>query len=154
MFTTINLKRPNKHGITILELNGPDGSLEVKFISRLSKRERRAVIRSFLIQIRPWIRHFSAGAISHSEYGVIRDRRTIRRGIKDSRAEPLSSMSGALGFGIRMRRLELGLSQSELAGMVGIQRTHLNALERGLYLPNSKTRTEIKRVLNFPSADV
>lgn len=135
--------------MTTLELDGPDSELHLKFLSRLGKRERRAVIRSFLVQIRPWIQYFTRAAIDHSHDGLIRERRAVRRGVNILQSNPLSSLPGALGFKIRMKRLELGLSQTQLSEMTGIRRSHLSDLERGLHLPNAKTRAEIERVLKI-----
>lgn len=137
--------------MTTLELAGPDSELQLKFLSRLGKRERRAVVRSSLVQIRPWIQHFTEAAVDHSGDGLIRDRRATRRGVKVPHSNTVSSLPGKLGFEIRMKRLELGLTQSQLAQMAGIRRSHLSDLERGIYLPNFGTWTEITRALNSPT---
>jgi transcriptional regulator with XRE-family HTH domain len=48
-----------------------------------------------------------------------------------------------------MKRLELGLSQAELARKIGIRRTHLSQLERGRHLPNPKTRALLEEALGI-----
>ncbi len=44
----------------------------------------------------------------------------------------------ALAFGgaVKERRLELGLSQEELAGFAQVERSHMGKIERGEHLPN------------------
>lgn len=135
--------------MTTLELLGPNSQLQLKFISQGDKRERRAFVRSFLAQIRPWLKYFNEPVINHSERGLIRERPVGRSGVNIFQSSPLSSLSGALGYEIRQKRIELGLTQGELAPMLAIQRSHLSDLERGIHLPNPKTRLAIERVLKI-----
>ena len=131
--------------MTTLELSGPDSDLHLKLLSKLSKRERRALIRTFLVQIKPWLRHFTRAAIDHADDGLIRRRRATQRGISVPDCEKITSLSGIVGYEIRKNRLKLGISQSEVAHRLGMHRTHLSDLERGVHLPNSRTRTALDR---------
>jgi len=149
VISTIQVKRFHSYGMTTLQMRGPDTDIDLKLVSRLSKRERRAIVRSFLSQIRPWIGHFSTAAIDHSDDGNVRNRQAICRGVRATKARPLSTISGAFGFEVRMKRLELGTTQAALAESLGIRRSHLSDIERGIYLPNPRTRSEIERVLQI-----
>jgi ribosome-binding protein aMBF1 (putative translation factor) len=50
-------------------------------------------------------------------------------------AEEAAFLAG-VGRGVRARRLELGLTQDELAAQVGMTRNFLGGLERGKHSPN------------------
>jgi len=50
------------------------------------------------------------------------------------------------GFGIRLNRLEFGLTQTQMARLIGIQPTHLCAIEKGYYRPHASTRIKIESV--------
>jgi transcriptional regulator with XRE-family HTH domain len=65
-------------------------------------------------------------------------------------SEPISTPSGALGYEIRTKRLRLGISQANLARDLGLSRTHLSALERGLYTPQMKTWQKVQTFLSRP----
>lgn len=143
MFNRAHLNRQNQYGMTTLELHGPNSVLQLKFISRGDKRERRAFVRSFLAQIRPWLKYFKEPVINHSGRGFIREKPVGRSRINIFQSSPISTLSGSLGYEIRKKRIELGLTQSELAQMLAIQRSHLSDIERGIHLPNPKTRLAI-----------
>jgi DNA-binding XRE family transcriptional regulator len=147
MFTRLQISRNLPYGMTGLELRGPDSELHVKFLSRSTKAERRLVILSFIRQIRPWIGRFTEATMDHSRDGLVRDRRSIER--SHSILEQATNGSGPteIGFHIRMRRLELGFTQAELAEKVGIARSHLSSIERGTHHPRSITRSRLELVL-------
>jgi DNA-binding XRE family transcriptional regulator len=124
--------------------------MELKILSQLDRRERRHVIRTFLTQIKPWLKRFKTGAIDHTSKGVILDQRVVARGVSTSECAPVHSAIGGLGFEIRMKRLELGLSQGQLSRKLGIRRSTLSNLERGIHLPNYRTCEELAKILDFP----
>lgn len=61
--------------------------------------------------------------------------------------------SQELGSEIRKLRLKAGLSQEELAQRIGIQRTHLSDIERGIYRPKAETLNDIRDALLSHSAE-
>lgn len=133
--------------MTALELKGPHSELHLKFLSQLSKRERRAVLRGLLVQLRPWLRHFTKLSIDHSSDGLMRTARAHQGGVRPFRGQGLETLSGQYGQQIRMARLEKGHSQATLARAAGIQRSHLSEIERGLYLPQRRTREALETAL-------
>lgn len=42
----------------------------------------------------------------------------------------------AFGAAVRQRRLEVGLSQEELANLAQVERSHMGKIERGEHMPN------------------
>lgn len=53
----------------------------------------------------------------------------------------------AFGAALKARRIELGLSQEELAAVAGIERAHASKLERGEHLPNFVLVIRLARAL-------
>ena len=66
----------------------------------------------------------------------------MQQPMKPTRGRPLGVKTfdppPALAFGavIRERRLELGMSQEDLANAAQIERSHMGKIERGEHLPN------------------
>lgn len=134
----MRFKRFDGYGMTTLELSGPDMAMELKLVSRQLPRERRAVVRQFFQQLKPLLKHFDRRVVDHSPGGV-RRLRNLERGV-DAFS---SGKHETLGFEIRMKRLSLGLSQEQFAKQIGIQRSHLSDLERGLCHPRKKLREKL-----------
>lgn len=57
-------------------------------------------------------------------------------------------VSSLLGFRIRELRLEMGISQEELAERAGVHRTYLGGVERGERNPSLKNITAVARALS------
>lgn len=57
-----------------------------------------------------------------------------------------------IGRKIRVRRVELGLSQNELADKLGISQSSLSAWERGIYEPSGANVLLLARVLKIKTA--
>ncbi len=55
-----------------------------------------------------------------------------------------------LGYVIRMRRLELGMTQKDLGQLCRLSSFHLSRIEHGLYAPQSETLRTLSQVLNIP----
>lgn len=121
--------------------------LEIKLLSTLGKRERRALVRGFLNQIKPWLRHFEEVGMTYHENGMLRPVRLFQ-------SQSMHSLRGAIGFKVRMARLKYGLSQAQLAKQVGIYRSHLSDIERGLFLPRASTRERLEKVLEIQLPNV
>ena len=49
---------------------------------------------------------------------------------------------------IKEHRVVLGISQEELANMVGVRRETISRLEKGLYNPSLKLAMDIAKILN------
>jgi DNA-binding XRE family transcriptional regulator len=148
MFKRIKINRRQDYRMTTLELAGPENELQVRFISNLSKQERRAFLRGFLGEIRPWLHYFQTAAIDHSADGSIRDRRNQKRGVSLfqkalKQEDVLNPVTVAIGYEIKMQRLELGVTQKRFAATAGFRQSHLSDIERGIYSPNANTRKKI-----------
>ncbi|MBS1961141.1 MAG: helix-turn-helix transcriptional regulator [Bdellovibrionales bacterium] len=150
MFRRTRLRRNENqnYGMTTLELEGPDMELHVRFLARLGKRERRTIVRSLFIQLRPWLRSFTRAAIDNAGDGAIHDSRARERGVFFSASTPIEAAEDAWGTTIRLRRLGLGWTQTELAQRTGIRRSHLSDLERGLHRPSETTKRKIEGLLS------
>ena len=133
--------------MTQLDLSNPEFDLEIKVVTHRGKRERRALLLSFFRQIRPWLKHVTHVACDHTSDGIIRSAKYRNNHVGMVKTASLSSLSGAVGYEIKMQRLKLGLTQAAVARAIGIQRTHLSDIERGIHLPRPETRAALGRVL-------
>ncbi len=149
MFNRITVQRNSQCGMTTLYLIGDEADVQIRLLSKTSKKERRAFVRSFLIHMRPWIRYFTQAAVTHSGRGIITEKSFERKKIVIDQSRSVASPSGAIGYEIRIARLKLGLSQTEVAKHLGISRSHLSDLERGKYSPNKNTRKIIEQMLQI-----
>ena len=145
----MRVRRNNQYGMTTLELSGAEMDVQIKLVSKLGKSARRTVVRSFLRQIRPWIEHFNRTDIHHSENRRVIEESPEGRKLKPFQSRSIESPQGALGYEIRMTRLKLGLSQVRLAAELGIQRSHLSDIERGMYYPHLRTRLKLQEALGI-----
>ena len=59
-----------------------------------------------------------------------------------------------LGGAIRERRRRLNFTQSRLAELAGVNRSHLSLIESGEHLPTKKTIAEIARALDTTPAEL
>jgi transcriptional regulator with XRE-family HTH domain len=64
------------------------------------------------------------------------------------RAEPRSPAHAALGEAIRQTRLEIGLSQEQLADLVETDLTQIGGIERGTRNPSYTTLLRLAQALN------
>jgi len=91
----------------------------------------------------------SVGHIRHLDEHPLNDYRHDDRGVSQRSKQLIAANpSENYGFQLRLRRLELGLTQTDLAELVGIQKTHLCEIELGYHRPHSKTENKIQRTLN------
>ena len=146
LFTRARAERCRAYEMTSLELCGPRGDLQVRFLSGdFDKRQRRLVVRSLFQCLKPWIAEFASkgqvrAGVGHAGRGGVFKARDLERGI----FVPIERKT-RLGFHIRMRRLDLRLSQAELAARLLIARPHLSAIERGLHFPRSEILRRLER---------
>ena len=147
MFDRMLLRRDNAIGLSTLELKGPDSELQLKLLCRLKRAERMEFMREFLRQIQPWLRHFYEPVIDHTGRGIVREKPVGRFRIAPFEGESVTTIAGSVGSEIRNRRIGLGLTQSELAARLGIHRSHLSEIERGIHIPQVATRRKIEAIL-------
>lgn len=141
------LQRYSKYGMTTFELSTQEFELQIRLVSKLSKRERRTLARSLFTQIKPWMKTITRASIGHASHGLIIDQRNQQRIVRALQSRSIDTPTGRFGFDIRMQRLKLGLSQDEFASKLGINRSHLSRIERGLHLPRTKLQSELTEAL-------
>lgn len=56
----------------------------------------------------------------------------------------------AFGAAVKERRLELGISQEELANSAHVERSHMGKIERGEHLPNLVLILRLAKALSLP----
>lgn len=59
-------------------------------------------------------------------------------------------MAERLANGIKARRVELGLTQSQLAETVGVSRKTVNTVENGVFTPSALLAIKLAEALNVP----
>ncbi len=73
--------------------------------------------------------------------------------MRSGRKSNLPNISGALGAEIRKRRVQLGMSQDELAFLAETHRTYVGAIERGEKAITVEKLAALARALNcLPSS--
>lgn len=65
-----------------------------------------------------------------------------------------SRMPKSLGRKIQRRRKELGLSQEELGGKIGISRSYMGYIEQGRYAPSLEVFEKIAKALKVNSKEL
>jgi DNA-binding XRE family transcriptional regulator len=76
--------------------------------------------------------------------------RDIRRGLTPRGGPDLDTEAGQAGFEIRIKRLDLGLSQEQLAARAGISRNHLSRIELGRMPADSPSIQRVRWALEYP----
>jgi hypothetical protein len=99
-----------------------------------------------MAQIREWLEYFQVTVLHHCEH-VVGYRELERRGLPLFEHAGLKTPEGNLGFRIRMRRLELGWNQTELARRSLLSVKQLSRLERGHCRMRMITRIRLSRAL-------
>jgi transcriptional regulator with XRE-family HTH domain len=131
----------------VLKTEAYDLSFEIK--GRLTMAQRRNIARTILRDLYPRFRFIGCIRIYH------RDGRNLSFFTAEERyldenpliGPTLSTHRGKFGFIVRMRRLSLGLTQEELAHLVGMTRSHISRLERGRYNPHLATIRRLEHAL-------
>ena len=59
-------------------------------------------------------------------------------------------MTERLGNGLKERRSELGLTQAELAELVGVTRKTVNTVENGVFTPSTLLALKLASALGLP----
>ncbi len=67
--------------------------------------------------------------------------------------EKLEPYTASMGRVLRAQRNQKGFSQEELAHRVGLDRTYISLLERGLRLPTLGTLVKLSGALDIPPED-
>lgn len=132
---------------TTAAVQGSIGRIQIRIESHLSPQARRSIAVVFFRQLRSFLEYFTAAEVHHSDSGSPDFRREELRGICVPAGAGINTHSGAHGFEIRMKRLEMGWSQRELAEKVGISLQHLSKIERGLCNPHMFTRERLAKEL-------
>ena len=65
-----------------------------------------------------------------------------------------TNINTSLGVVIREHRKQKGLTQAQLADMVGLSTRHIGKLEDGTYMPKLSTYLNISKVLGFDFEEV
>ena len=60
----------------------------------------------------------------------------------------MSNINESFGLAVRRRRVDLGLSQEELASEAGLHRTYISLIERGLRSASIETIIKLAKALN------
>jgi DNA-binding XRE family transcriptional regulator len=141
------IKIRNQDKTTQIEAIGSIGSIDLRIKSKvLSPQQRRVMGVTFIRQIKPWLEYFTTLRLDHWEHMKIYWG-TNNSGIPIFKSRPLDTPTGKLGVEIRMRRLELGWTQRDLAKKAGVGSCHLSEIERGLRSPRATTIGKLEAAL-------
>jgi DNA-binding XRE family transcriptional regulator len=146
----ITARRNKPVRTTVLTATGPLAEIQLRVTARLCPRQRRDIAIRFFRQVRPWLAMLENTRIHHLEddrYNFERERVT---GVRLFKYRKLDSPSAAIGFKIRIQRLELGYTLQDLADKAGINAGHLSEIERGLFSPSLQLRKKLEAALGLP----
>jgi hypothetical protein len=135
---------------TMLTATGPLAEIRLEIRGRLCPRQRRAIAIQFFRQLRPWLELLENTRIHHLEDDHFHFERERLRGVKLFQHRNLGSPATALGFKIRMQRLEGGYTLHQLARKAEIHPGHLSEIERGLHLPRRGVRRKLEAAFELP----
>lgn len=122
--------------------------LRLHINGQLSKRLRRNILQSIYREIKPMLWYIGTEWLQHDNDSELSFMRNSRRGISFRQTtSPHGVRNGNFGHMLRIRRLELGLTQSQLAEAIGIDRTHLSRIEHGKSSPRLVTFKRLESML-------
>ncbi|ONP17928.1 helix-turn-helix domain-containing protein [Burkholderia cenocepacia] len=81
-------------------------------------------------------------------------RRTVQRGRPPGTTRYEAEPAQAFGKAVRAFRMDQGIAQEELAGLVGIERSHMGKIERGEHLPSLALILKIATALKMSGTDL
>ena len=131
-----------------LRLNRPF-KMTLRIEGRLSLRQRRVIANLLYREISKVFQFFGIAEVHHHDGDVMTWLKEEERGTSLRQACDVSTPHGRTGYEIRMKRLELGITQAGLARLSGLERTHISRIEKGHMKPRSETLLKIARCLKL-----
>ena len=119
----------------------------VGICGRLTVQQRRAIALTIYRDLFPKFQEVGLSLISHM--GSIDNNRRIGAGFSPRQAPTIADPAGKLGFVVRIARLSKGMTQGELAQLIGIHRIHLGRIERGWVYPHVDNIARLERELGL-----
>jgi DNA-binding XRE family transcriptional regulator len=123
---------------TELEVKFGSAGIVLQIWGPTSRRKRRALALAIHERIKPLFgvnpedrEKNENGWIAHGDLDGLNWYKSVLRGLSLRQAQSTETPEQQLGYEIRMKRLDLGWSQQELAKRSGVQRTHLSRIEHG-----------------------
>jgi DNA-binding XRE family transcriptional regulator len=133
--------------ITHLILSNHLARITFQIETSRSMRWRRTLALMIFRSIKPELRGIFRSYITHLDSHMLTWINQELRGISLHQALSVSSPIEQFGFGIRMKRLEFGWSQQELARRARISRSRLSQLEHGHAEVSDRTRVLLLNAL-------
>ncbi|MCQ4322669.1 helix-turn-helix domain-containing protein [Stutzerimonas stutzeri] len=81
-------------------------------------------------------------------------KRTVQRGRPPGTTTFEAEPALAFGKAVRAARMEKGIAQEELAGLAGVERSHMGKIERGGHMPTLALILKIATALGISSAEL
>ena len=81
-------------------------------------------------------------------------KRTTQRGRPPGTTTYEAEPAQAFGQAVRAARVEKGIAQEELAGLAGVERSHMGKIERGEHMPTLALILKIAAALRISSAEL
>jgi len=115
---------------------------------QMSKPLRRSILLMVFRAIRPLFEISPPLLVHHDGHPGAQINASIRR-VNLYQAGGFQTFKEKQGSDIRLRRLEKGFSQSQLAEMLGMQQSTLSKIEMGRVAPRESTLKKIYELLNI-----
>lgn len=81
-------------------------------------------------------------------------KRTVQRGRPPGTTTFEAEPALAFGKAVRAARMEKGIAQEELAGLAGVERSHMGKIERGGHMPTLALILKIAAALGLSAAEL
>lgn len=143
------LSRGQRERISVLSVPGPTANISLKIECRLPPRQRRTIALAFFRHLRPWVEHMRSASIGHVEEYLPNFARDESRTLSLNSLETYEEDPVKFGFKVRMRRLNLGLSQLDLSLRTGLAINRISLIERGLTDSRIRTRVRLQQALGM-----
>jgi DNA-binding XRE family transcriptional regulator len=142
------IKRTNSQQWSSISYGSNKMILQITLHSETSPKLRRVILLSTIKQLRPCIEKWKAFFIEHGDYPLYSPFMYENRGIHEPSAVDLHSEHGKIGAWVRVRRIQLGMTQRELAKRLGSTAASISKIERGIQNPKNKLRFALFKILN------
>ena len=114
-------------------------------------RARRTVLLMLFRELRGLVARIEeCGTIHHSDGHYMNFVHEMKRELSLRQSIRVQTPLQKLGYVIRMRRLELGMTQKDLGQLCRLSSFHLSRIEHGRHAPQSETLRSLSQVLNIP----
>jgi DNA-binding XRE family transcriptional regulator len=145
---TINFYRSPDFRTSVIQIKSDVGFITIRIEGKWNPKQRRALGRSIFAQLKPVLGYLRRICLHHLEHWPFDYNRAELRGMNTFKQSDFQSENAKFGLSLRMARLQKGITLRELSQKIGLSRTQLSGIERGLHTPQPSTYKKITEFFN------